>query len=387
MRKVLTVLGTRPEIIKLSPLLPLLEEHFDHVLVHSGQHYSYVMDGIFFEELNLPPAHYTLEVGSGGHGQQVGRLLLALEDVLEREQPDMVVVQGDTNTTLGGALGATQRGIPVAHVEAGCRSFNWEMPEEVNRVLVDRCAWWLFAPDRSARSHLLAEGLPENRVWMVGSTGIDACLRNLALAEARSSILDRLHLVPDEYVFLTIHRAENTRPEALRSILAAVCRLAAEETFVFAVHPRTRAVLPTDVRWPPGLQMIEPVGYLDALQLVRHAKAVMTDSGGLQEEAAALGTPALVLRRETEWVEYVAAGMNCLVGVDEEGIVARAGEVLGSPERLAAMRRSAAAREHIWPGAAERIVEVLREDPTGILTDRINLAAGPVRSIGIRAVR
>lgn len=358
MTKVLTVLGTRPEIIKLSPLLPLLEERFDHVLVHSGQHYSYVMDGIFFEELHLPPARYTLEIGSGRHGEQVGRLLIALEDVLEREQPDVVVVQGDTNTTLGGALAATKRGIPVAHVEAGCRSFNWEMPEEINRVLVDRCARWLFAPDARARSHLLAEGLPESRICVVGSTAIDACLRNAPLAEKRSTILERLGLTPGDYIFLTIHRAENTRPERLGAILSAVQRLAADHTFMFAVHPRTRAVLPAGMHGSEQLRLIEPVGYLDALCLTRHAKAVMTDSGGLQEEAAALGTPALILRRETEWMEYVEAGINTLIGIEEDEIVRRARELLDSPQRLAQARQ---AGRQVRPGAAQRIVDILEQ--------------------------
>jgi len=356
--KVLTVLGTRPEIIKLSPLLPLLEERFDHVLVHSGQHYSYVMDGIFFEELHLPPPQYTLEIGSGRHGEQVGRLLIALEDVLERERPDAVIVQGDTNTTLGGALAATKRGIPVAHVEAGCRSFNWEMPEEINRVLVDRCAQWLFAPDARAKHYLLAEGLPESRICVVGSTAIDACLRNAPLAEKRSTLLERLGLTPGEYIFLTIHRAENTRPERLGPILSAVRHLAADYTFVFAVHPRTRAVLPTGVRWAEHLRLIEPVGYLDALCLVRHARAVMTDSGGLQEEAAALGTPALILRRETEWMEYVEAGINTLIGVEEDEILRRAREILDSPRRLAQARQ---AGQKVRPGAAQRIADTLEQ--------------------------
>ncbi len=358
MTKVLTVLGTRPEIIKLSPLLPLLEERFDPVLVHSGQHYSYVMDGIFFEELHLPPPRYMLEIGSGRHGEQVGRLLIALEDVLERERPDIVIVQGDTNTTLGGALAATKRSIPVAHVEAGCRSFNWEMPEEINRVLVDRCAQWLFAPDARARSHLLAEGLPESHIYIVGSTAIDACLRNAPLAEKRSTILERLGLTPGDYIFLTIHRAENTRPERLETILAAVQRLAVDHTFVFAVHPRTQAVLPAVNHRPAQLRLIEPVGYLDALCLTRHAKAVMTDSGGLQEEAAALGTPALILRRETEWMEYVEAGINTLIGVEEDEIVRRAREVLDSPQRLAQMRQ---AGQRVRPGAAQRIVDILEQ--------------------------
>lgn len=361
MTKVLTVLGTRPEIIKLSPLLPLLEERFDHVLVHSGQHYSYVMDGIFFEELHLPPADYTLEIGSGRHGEQVGRLLIALENVLERECPDVVIVQGDTNTTLGGALAATKRGIPVAHIEAGCRSFNWEMPEEINRVLVDRCSRWLFAPDARARNHLLAEGLPESQIYVAGSTAIDACLRNAPLAEKHSTILERLGLTPGDYIFLTIHRAENTRPARLEAILAAVQRLAVDHTFVFAVHPRTQAVLPAVNHRSAQLHLIEPVGYLDALCLTRHAKAVMTDSGGLQEEAAALGTPTLILRRETEWMEYVEAGINTLIGVEEDEIVRRAREILESPQRLAQARQ---AGQKVRPGAAQRIVNILEQDLT-----------------------
>lgn len=242
MAKVLTILGTRPEIIKLSPLIPLLEQQFEHVLVHSGQHYSYDVDAIFFEELHLPTANYSLGVGSASHGEQTARILARLEPILLAEQPAAVLVQGDTNTTMAGALCAAKLGIPVVHLEAGGRSFNRSMPEEQNRIIVDHISALLLAADEIATNNLRAEGLPAARIQTIGSTAIDAVLRNRAHAQ-QAAILQQLELTPNHYLLLTLHRAENTIPSVLPGMIAALNRLAEEHLIVFPVHPRTEAAL------------------------------------------------------------------------------------------------------------------------------------------------
>jgi UDP-N-acetylglucosamine 2-epimerase (non-hydrolysing) len=364
-RKVAVFLGTRPEIIKLSPLVPHLQEAFDLVLVHSGQHYSYRLDAIFFEELQLPAANYTLNVGSGSHGQQTGRMLMEMEDVLLKEQPDAVLVQGDTNTTLAGALAATKLGVPVGHVEAGCRSFNRRMPEEVNRILVDHCATWLFAPDEAARRHLLNEGIHPDAVFLVGSTGIDACMRNVSLA-GQHPIVGELGVTPGEYLVLTLHRAENTAAGTLPGMVRAINDLAQDWPIVFPIHPRTRKALGSSLTFHPNVQVIEPLGYLSMLQLLLKARAVLTDSGGVQEEAAALGVPALTLRQETEWTYLVEAGANVLLGNQFQTIVEGARAAL-EDERLEEMRSRAASLA--GQGASKRIVSLLEkllaDDTTG----------------------
>jgi UDP-N-acetylglucosamine 2-epimerase (non-hydrolysing) len=350
MKKILTVLGTRPEIIKLSPLIPLLRKRFEHVLVHSGQHYSYAMDAIFFRELDLPPADYTLAVGSASHGQQTAQMLERLEPILLAERPDLVLVQGDTNTTLAGGLCAAKLGIPVAHLEAGCRSFNRRMPEELNRVVVDHLSTLLFAPDQAAQANLRAEGLPEEQLRLIGSSSIDAVRRNHSFAAA-SGILDRLQLEPQSYLLLTLHRAENTEPDCLPGIVRALAAIAEEHPIVFPIHPRTAAAVEQQgLSLPARVRTCEPLGYLDMLKLAGSARALLTDSGGLQEEAAALGTPALILRNETEWRYLVDAGVHVLVGNSYESIVAGARAWLWE-EGLAQLR---AARAPLWQGASER---------------------------------
>src|SRR5262245_45567801 len=314
MAKVLTVLGTRPEITKLSPVIPLLSQSFEHVLVHSGQHYSYEMDALFFEELSLPAPDYLLNVGSASHGEQTARMLSRLEPILLQERPAAVVVQGDTNTTFSGALAAAKLHIPVIHIEAGCRSFNRAMPEELNRVLVDHMSSLLFAPDAESHRNLLAEGIDQAQIHLVGSTAIDACERNQHYA-SRSTVLERLEVTPGSYLALTLHRAENTEPAVLPGILEALDALSEQHTIVFPVHPRTEAALAAQkLAMPPRLRICPPLGYIDMLRLVSAARAVLTDSGGVQEEAATLGVPALVLRQETEWQELVDAGIHTLAG-------------------------------------------------------------------------
>jgi UDP-N-acetylglucosamine 2-epimerase (non-hydrolysing) len=357
MATVLTVLGTRPEIIKLSPLIPLLRERFTHVLVHSGQHYSYELDARFFAELELPPPDHMLNVGSASHGEQSARMLSRLEPILMQVRPDVVVVQGDTNTTLAGALAAAKMQIPVVHVEAGCRSFNRAMPEELNRVVVDHLATLLCAPDAASVNHLRAEGIAGERVALVGSTAVDACERARPLA-VRSTVLERLGLAPGGYLALTLHRAENTTPEILPGILAALAELAAAEPIVFPVHPRTAAALQAQgLALPAGVVRCEPLGYLDTLRLVSGARALLTDSGGLQEEAAVLGTPALILRRETEWQGLLDAGIHTLVGNTPETILAGAAGAL-APEALTQARQRPTG---LRTGASQAVCDLVGE--------------------------
>ncbi len=358
MKTVLTLMGTRPEIIKLSPLIPLLQNRFRHILVHSGQHYSFDMDALFFQELGLPAPDYALAVGSATHGEQTARMLARLEPIILNEKPDMVLVQGDTNTTLAGALCAAKLGIPVVHLEAGGRSFNRQMPEELNRVMVDHISALLLAADSDAKSNLLAEGLPDSSIRVVGSSVIDSVQRNRQHAASQSTILSRLELERGKYLALTLHRSENTTPERLPGMLKALGEIAEQMPIVFALHPRTAAVMKQQgIIMPAAIRVCDPLGYLDTLTLVENAYALLTDSGGLQEEAGALGTPALVLRNETEWRYLVDAGMHVLVGNTYESIRSGAEQWLGND----AVRQLRSAQAPVWPGASERSLAAMEE--------------------------
>lgn len=356
--KVLTVLGTRPEIIKLSPLLPLLKETFDHKLAHTGQHYSIEMDRVFFDGLDLSDPEFTLEVGSVDGLTQTALIMERLKPVIDGFRPHLILVQGDTNSTLAGALAAVKSGIKVAHVEAGCRSFNPLMPEETNRIVADHVADVLFAPDKDAVRHLKREGIQGEKVFLTGSTLADACRRNLQFVE-KSKILSDLEIRPDEYLVATIHRAENTNHKgALASIINGLNELSKWRPVVFPVHPRTRKALDDwQIKPVPGLIMIEPLGYLDFLSLLSNAMFALTDSGGVQEEAAAMDIPALILRDETEWMSYVRAGKNKLAGTESESIQQAGLELLDDPHVLEKMKN---AKADTPTGASAAIVQVLR---------------------------
>jgi len=320
--KIISVVGARPQFIKAAPVSRALRQVAHEVLVHTGQHYDYDMSAIFFEELHIAPPDYDLGIGSGPHGWQTGQMLIHIEEVLVKEEPDWVLVYGDTNSTLAGALAAVKLHIPLAHVEAGLRSFNREMPEEHNRVLTDHAADLLLCPTQTAVDHLTREGVTHG-VHLVGDVMYDAVLYNTALAEKRSDALNRLGLAPGSYALATIHRPHNTDdPAQLQAILAALQAIAADYPVVFPVHPRTRQRLAElTTSHSPGLQLIEPVGYLDMLILERHARLILTDSGGVQKEAYFFAVPCLTLRRETEWIETVETGWNRLVGDDLASIV------------------------------------------------------------------
>jgi UDP-N-acetylglucosamine 2-epimerase (non-hydrolysing) len=319
--QILSVVGNRPQFIKSAPLsLALRERSVDEIVLHTGQHYDAEISAVFFEELELVPPRYSLETGSGTHGEQTGRMLPAIEAAVVEERPDAVLVYGDTNSTLAGALAAGKLLVPVAHVEAGLRSFDRTMPEELNRMLVDRMSSLLFCPTDVAVGNLLAEGITEG-VNLVGDVMYDANLRLAPIARERSDALARAGVEPGRYLVLTLHREANVAPEPLARIAEALGLL--DEPVVFPAHPRTSSMLAqAGIALPPNVAMIPPAGYLDFAALASQARVVLTDSGGVQKEAYWYGVPCVTLRTNTEWVETVETGWNTLVGSDVEAIVA-----------------------------------------------------------------
>ena len=346
--KILTVVGARPQFIKAAPVSKALgESGHQEFLVHTGQHYDYGMSQIFFEELGIPEPNVNLGVGSGSHGRQTGQMLIGLEEIVQAEKPDWVLVYGDTNSTLAGALVACKLQIPIVHVEAGLRSFNRAMPEEHNRVLTDHCSELLFCPTQTAVDNLAQEGITAG-VHLVGDRMYDAVLQFSEIARQRSTILHQLNVEPKKYLLATVHRPYNTDvPDNILSILTAFQEIG--ETIIFPVHPRTRKQIAQldgilDLpRLKHYVKMIEPVGYLDMLMLEQHARMILTDSGGIQKEAHFFGVPCVTLRPETEWVETVAAGWNVIVGAEREEIVkqARALRPKGTPPLIFGNGRAA----------------------------------------------
>ncbi len=319
--KIASVVGARPNFIKLAPLFKTLKMRFTQLIIHTGQHYDYEMDRIFFDELKIPDPDYHLGVGSGTHGYQVGEILKKTEEVLIKEKPELVIVYGDTNSTLGGALASCKLGIRTAHVEAGLRCFDRRMPEEINRVLTDHSSDILFCPTRLAVLNLKKEGITRN-VFRVGDVMVDSIKENLKIAERKSSILDELCLKPKTYILATLHRAENTDTlERLKAILEAFERI---PNLVFVCHPRTRRILEENglfAKLSEKILMTPPLGYFDMLILEKNAEKILTDSGGVQKEAYLLNVPCVTLRERTEWVETVQAGWNILVGADKNLIL------------------------------------------------------------------
>lgn len=319
--KIASVVGARPNFVKLAPVSKELRRQFTEIVIHTGQHYDYEMNKIFFDEMSIPEPDYHLNVGSASQGEQTGEMLKRIEDVLMDESPDLVLVFGDTNTTLAGALAACKLHIRVAHIEAGLRSFDRIMPEEINRVLTDHCSDLLFCPTRTAVENLKKEGITEG-VYLTGDVMVDALKENIKIAERGSRILDKLYLKPKEYYLATVHRAENTDDfNKLKSIVDAFCAI---ENLVFPCHPRTEKYLKEYSLWDrlvEKVRVIKPVGYLDMLVLEKNAKKILTDSGGVQKEAYILMVPCITLRETTEWVETVGNGWNVLVRADRERIV------------------------------------------------------------------
>lgn len=329
--KVAVILGTRPEIIKLSPIIRELErQQFNFFLLHTGQHYSYAMDQIFFDDLKLPAPRYNLETGSASHGTQTGYMLSAIEPILEREEPDVVVVQGDTNSVLAGALAAVKLGIPVAHVEAGLRSSDRRMPEEYNRILTDHLSLLLFAPTEIAVQNLRDEGIGSKpfltahgqqraAIYNVGNSVVDATRQNIEIARQREAdVLRGFDLGTKQYVLLTAHRAENVDNSAFiehLSKLLIYIRQRYDLPTLWPIHPRTAHQMEQFRIKPPAL-LIEPQGYLEFLALQANARLIITDSGGVQEEACVLGVPCVTIRKTTDRPETVAVGASRVGGTE-----------------------------------------------------------------------
>lgn len=363
-RKVVTVIGARPQFIKAAPvhdaLTKLAHEYEEgrgitEIVVHTGQHYDFNMSEDICNQLGLAPA-LNLGINGGSHGEQTAAMIRELEKVFIAETPAAVLVYGDTNSTLAGALAAAKLGIRIAHVEAGLRSFNRAMPEEVNRVVTDHVANIFFAPTETAVRNLLQEGIKEN-VFLVGDVMYDAIQQNLIQARQESQILENLELQGKEYILATIHRVENTTAGQLQTIVEALGRTSVSETVVWPMHPRTRKVLELEHislnDCYRHLRIIDPVSYLDMLALESNAKAIVTDSGGIQKEAAWLSVPCVTVRNETEWVETVQSGWNVVVGTEVDRILNAISDAQARVDGLAPFP--------VRPGAADAVAKHLVE--------------------------
>lgn len=353
--KIGIILGTRPEIIKMSPVIRACEEReLDYFILHTGQHYSYKMDRVFFEQLELPKAEYNLDIGSGSHGEQTGKILIGVEKILQKEKPVIVLIEGDTNTVLAGALAATKLHIKVGHVEAGLRSYDRQMPEEINRVLTDHCSDYLFAPTEKARKILLGEGIPDAKIFVTGNTIVDAVHQNTKIANDSVKALNDLHLKPKKYFLMTAHGQENVDVKERFEDIIKGLELVVNEfglPVVYPIHPRARKMMNHFGLKANSIEFIEPLNYLSFLQLESKAKLVLTDSGGVQEETCILKVPCVTLRDNTERPETIDVGSNILAGTNAESIVSKTKEILN--------------RENNWKNpfgvgkAGKRIVEIL----------------------------
>lgn len=334
------VLGARPQIIKSALLIRLSneDEHVKLSIIHTGQHYDYEMTKVFFEEFSLPDPTVNLDVGSGSHAQQMAKIMSRLEPVLLEQKPDLVLVPGDTNSTLAGAVTAAKLHIPVAHIEAGARSYDSRMPEEINRRLTDHCSTLLFTVTENCSRNLLKEGIGKDSVNLVGDPMYDVLLQQSSKAE-RTAILSRLDVKAKSYALLTLHRQENVDSfESLEKILNAIVRLK-KLIVIFPVHPRTRKQLHsfnlyTKLKEQKHVRLIEPVSYLENINLIKKANLILTDSGGMQKEAFWLKTPCITLRENTEWIETVQIGANYLAGSNTEQIVKTAEKIIENKEEF-----------------------------------------------------
>lgn len=363
--KILTVAGARPNFMKIAPLMNEMKKYPDEihaVLIHTGQHYDEKMSKLFFEELAIPKPDIDLEVGSASHAVQTAKIMIEFEKVLLQERPDLIVVVGDVNSTIGCALPSVKLGIPVAHVEAGLRSFDRTMPEEINRILTDAISTYLFVTEPSGQQNLLREGIPQEKIYFVGNVMIDTLLANKAKA-GQSRILEMLNLQPQTYGLLTLHRPSNVDVrDTFVNILHALGEIQRSLPLIFPVHPRTRKRIEefglTDkVQAMKNLYLTEPLGYLDFLKLMAEAKLVLTDSGGIQEETTILRVPCLTLRENTERPVTLEQGTNTLVGTDPERIIQAAFAILHGQNIFHQI-------PELWDGkAAARIVTILRKQP------------------------
>ncbi len=324
MKKVYSVVGARPQFVKAAVVAHAFarQTNVEHHLIHTGQHFDENMSGVFFDELGIPPPLHQLEIGGLSHGAMTGRMLEHMEAIFMNDRPDVVIVYGDTNSTLAGALAAVKIHIPIAHVEAGLRSMNRAMPEEINRIATDHVSDLLFAPHAAAADQLMAEGIPDSKISIVGDVMFDASVTYSQATDNAPDVLAALGLQPNSYVLATVHRAENTDSrERLEGILTGFGLVG--EPIVLPLHPRTRGKLAAfGLEVPSNLRLIEPVGFRAMLHLERHARCIVTDSGGVQKEAFFMRKPCVTLREETEWTELVRCGWNVLVGAKAQAIAA-----------------------------------------------------------------
>jgi UDP-N-acetylglucosamine 2-epimerase (non-hydrolysing) len=351
------ILGTRPEIVKMSPIIRECRRRgIESCILHTGQHYSYEMDQIFFEELELPSPDFTLDAGSGSHAEQTGKIMAGVERVLMEHPPSIALVQGDTNTVLAGSLAAAKLHVPVGHVEAGLRSFDRRMPEEINRVIADHISDYLFAPTGIAQRNLLAEGIDARKIMITGNTVVDAVFQNREIARKKTDVLHDFNLRPDGYFLVTAHREENVDVRTrLEGIMHGLSALSEEHGLpvIFPMHPRTLKMVEKFGIQPQGIEVIRPLGYLEFLELEANARLVLTDSGGIQEETCILGVPCVTLRDSTERPETIDAGSNIVAGTD--------------PVRILEAVRTMSSRDRNWKNpfgdghAGERIVEFCEE--------------------------
>jgi UDP-N-acetylglucosamine 2-epimerase (non-hydrolysing) len=363
--KIINVVGARPNFMKIAPIIEEMKKYpeIEALLVHTGQHYDEAMSKLFFDDLNLPKPDIYLDVGSGGHGIQTGKIMIEFERVLQETKPDIAVVVGDVNSTIACGLVAVKMNVRLAHVEAGLRSYDRTMPEEINRVLTDQIADYLFTTERSAHFNLQREGIAPERVFFVGNVMIDTLCKHLVQIE-QSRILEELHLEPKCYGLITLHRPSNVDyPENFSQIFDALIAVHQHLTLIFPVHPRTRKQI-TRLGFEEKLQRMtnliitEPLGYLDFLKLMAHAKLVLTDSGGIQEETTVLGVPCITLRENTERPITVEVGTNAICGISSVRIIEESHRILSGHGKKGSL-------PELWDGhAAERIVQILLEKRT-----------------------
>jgi UDP-N-acetylglucosamine 2-epimerase (non-hydrolysing) len=359
--KIAIILGTRPEIIKMAPLIKIYQKNrADFFLLHTGQHYTYQMDKVFFNQLELPHPQYNINIGSSSHAEQTGNMLIGIEKILLKERPAVALVEGDTNSVLAGALAAVKLGIKVGHVEAGLRSYDRTMPEELNRMSTDHLSDYLFAPTPKAKKILLGEGIDKNKVFVTGNTIVDAVFQNLELAKKHKDLLKKLNLKSGQYFLVTLHRQENVdNPSRFDSILRGLSQIAFNHDLpvVYPIHPRSKKMMGEFRLRPKNLKIIEPVDFLSFLQLESNAKLILTDSGGIQEEACILSVPCVTLRDNTERPETLEVESNILAG--------------GKTERIVECVNIMLKRKKKWSNpfgdgkAAERIAKIITEAGNG----------------------
>ncbi|MFC1950994.1 non-hydrolyzing UDP-N-acetylglucosamine 2-epimerase [Chloroflexota bacterium] len=323
--KIAVLIGTRPEIIKMSPVIKELSNRtIDYFVIHTGQHYSYNMDKVFFEQLKITLPDYNLEVGSDSHAKQTAKILIGIEDILYNERPDIVLVEGDTNSVLACALAATKIGIKVGHVEAGLRSYDKNMPEEINRILTDHCSDYLFAPTDKAKNMLLSEGIAADKIFVTYNTIVDAVYQNLQMAKKDGGILRTLSLTPQKYFLATVHRQENVdNKQRFEDIFESLASIADKYNcpLIYPIHPHSLKMAEEFQVNTRNIKLIDPISYFDFLQLESNSRLILTDSGGVQEEACILGVPCVTLRYNTERPETIEAGSNILAGTLPENII------------------------------------------------------------------